>query len=247
MALGENAPQPQAEKGMYFEFTGRPLRNLYGTLEFDAFRRLTDMADYRRIVLKATYRANSRLSFRIWRKWQGRGESNSLTPTAFEVDEIRFSTSAWLTGRSSIDFGILHSFMQTPPNPSYVGSADPSQYNDLGRTVDPSDGLMLGYTLNATERLSLQGQAIVYKGWLWNFENGDFSVLESDVDAVRFWVALKDRLTKNLGLTMKLSFDTPVENTGTYIRNTYDRSVNINGGTLKDTNVGWLVQLDWFF
>jgi len=248
IALAEENPCPQAEDGIYFQFNGRPFRQLMGTLEFDAWTRLTDMSDYRRIVLKANYRPNSRLTFRLWRKWQGRSASNALLPTSFTVDEIRLTAETRLSDYSDLGFTVVHSFVGNPPKPDYVGSSDPLGADPLvGNVLDASDGLMLTANINVTEKLKFSSQAIVYRGWLWNFENNDFAILESSTDALRWWLAVSDRLAENLSVTLKLTIDKPLTNSNHDIRDSYSPENEIEGGTVRETSSSWLIQMDYFF
>jgi len=248
-SLAEDNPRPMAEDGVYFEIWGRPFRQLDCTVEFDAFKRLADMADYRRIVLKANWRPNNNLTFRLWRKWQGRSATNSLTPKSFTVDEIRMTMDTRISGYSRMGFTLVHSFLGNPPVPRYYDSGDPMGDDPLeGAVVDPSDGLMLNLEYNATEHLSFFGQTIVYRGWLWNFEDNEFSALESQVDALRWWVGVRNRLVKNLSLSMKLTVDRPLSITNIDIRDSYgDPETEIEGGRVMEGSTDWRIQLDYFF
>ena len=248
--LAEENPRPMAEDGLYLELYGRPFRQLSTTLEFDAFTRLSDMADYRRIVLKANWRPSWNLTFRLWRKWQGRSAGNSLTPKSFEVDEIRLTGEARLSGYSRLAFTVIHSYLSSPPRPQYVEAADPLDSDPyLGSVVDPSDGLMLTADVNAGDHLSVSSQAIVYRGWLWNFENNEFAELESATDALRWWVAVKDRLVENLSVTAKLTIDTPLQSDNLDVRSYFggDEDSGVEGERLMETSSSWSLQLDYFF
>jgi len=249
VALAEENPRPMAEDGYYLEVYARPFRQLATTVEYDAFRRLSDMADYRRIVLKANYYPNSNLSFRLWRKWQGRGEHNSLAPTSFTVDEIRLTGETRLSGYSRLGFTVIHSYLGNPPRPRFYEFADPltDDYPTEGGVMDISDGLMLNTEINASDHLNVSGQAIVYKGWLWNFEDNEFAELESVTDAFRWWVAVKDRLVNNLSVTFKLTMDTPLTTSNLDARSSYDSESVIEGSRVHETRAWWRVQLDYFF
>lgn len=249
VALAENNPRPMAEEGLYLELYGKPLRVLDGTVEFDAFRRLSDNSDYRRIVLKLYYRPHNNLSLRIWRKWQGRSAENRITPTSFTIDEIRTTASARLSDYSRLGFTVIHSFLKSPPRPRYSYYSDPLDGGAyVGRVVDPSNAIAIDAEINANERLTFFGQAMVYRGWLWNFEDNEFAELESKTDAFRWWLAVRDRLVKNLSLTAKLTVDKPLTATNIDIRNIYGTPEDVlEGGRLIDTRVYWRIQLDYFF
>ena len=249
VALAEENPRPMAEDGLYLELYGKPFRQFDGTIQFDAFTRLSDQTDYRRIVLKANWRANSNLTFRLWRKWQGRGEENSLTPTSFTVDEIRLTADTRISGYSRLGFTLIHSFLGNPPRPQYSGPADPmAEPLLMGGVVSPSDGLMLNYDLNLSDHLGLKGQTIVYRGWLWNFEDNEFSELDSQIDALHWWVALSDRFVENLSVSAKLSFDAPLEASNVDVRDSYDPPESVIEGTrVGETTASWRIQLDYFF
>ncbi len=249
VALAENNPRPMAENGWYLELYARPFRQVATTIEYDAFRRLSDMADYRRIVLKANYYPTNNLSFRLWRKWQGRGTENSLTPMSFTVDEIRLTGETRLSGYSRLGFTIVHSYMGSPPRPRFYDTGDPFGEDLIeGGVVDMSDGLMMNAEVNVSEHLNVSGQAIVYQGWLWNFEDNEFAVLESNIDAFRWWVAVKNRLVRNLSVTTKLTIDTPLTASNIDIRDPYSSpEANIEGSRVLETRAWWRIQLDYFF
>ncbi len=247
IALAEENPRPQAEDGVYFRLFGRATNTISGTLEMDAWKRLTDNADYRRIVLKGSYRPNSVMSFRIWRKWQGRSEENSLVPTSYDIDEIRLTAEARTSDWSTVGFTIVHSLMTNPPMPSYVAPADPFGGDALiGSTEDISEGLMLGSKIFATQKLAFETQAIIYRGWLWNFENSDFSVLESKTDALRWWLAASDRIGKNMSLTFKFSFDKPLAITNLDTRGFTAEGV-VEGTNIRESKTSWDIKFDYFF
>jgi len=249
VSIAEENPRPQAEEGFYFEMWTRPFRTTTTAIQFDSFKRLTDMADYRRIVLKVNYRPNSRINFRLWQKWQGRFGDNNLTFMDYTVNETRIICQTRLNDWSTVDFAVVHSIYESSARPSFSGMANSSEYNDnYGQACDPSNALMIGADINATERLSINGQAIIYKGWLWNFENNDFAILESEkTDAMRLWFAVTDRMAKNLSVTLKLSVDTPLTSTNFDSRDLYDDDGVLEGGVIRNTNTAWLLQFDYFF
>jgi len=249
VVLAEENPRPMAEKGLYLELYGRPTRKIDATLEFDAFTRLADASDYRRIVLKTNWRANNNLTFRLWRKWQGRSAENSLVPTAFTVDEVRLTAETRLANFSRLGFTIVHSFLGSPSRPQFYGSGDPLTPDPLlGGVITPSEGLMLNYDINLSDRLAVYGQAMVYRGWLWNFEDNEFTALDSEIDALHWWVALRNRLVENLSVSFKLSFDAPLEASNIDIRNPYGERENvIEGARLKQSTASWRIQMDYFF
>ncbi|MCK5833236.1 hypothetical protein KAH81_06145 [bacterium] len=249
VVLAEENPRPMAEEGLYLELYGKPFRQIDGTLEFDAFTRLSDMTDYRRIVLKTNWRPNNNLTFRLWRKWQGRSEENSLTPTAFTVDEIRLTADTRLANYSRLGFTLIHSFLGSPPRPRYYGSGDPlGEDLLLGGVVNVSEGLMLNYDINLSDHLAINGQAIVYRGWLWNFEDNEFSELDSPIDALHWWVAFRDRLVENLSLTFKIALDAPLEASNIDFRSGYgDPESEIEGTRVKEVTSSWRIQMDYFF
>jgi hypothetical protein len=247
--LATETPRPMAEEGLYLQFYGKPFRQLDATVEFDAFKRLTDGADYRRIVLKANYRPHNNLSFRIWRKWQGRSAQNALTPNSFTVDEIRLSADARLSGYSTVGFTVIHSFMTNPPRPQYAQYADPTAGDpSVASVVDPSEGIILNAEINADEHLTILGQGIIYRGWLWNFEEGEFAELDTKTDAFRWWLAIRDRFVENLSVTAKLTVDKPLSATNIDLRSSYgDPETNLEGGRVTDAKAYWRIQLDYFF
>jgi hypothetical protein len=52
---------------------------------------------------------------------------------------------------------------------------------------------------------------MVYNGFIWNFEDTDFRVTDSPVDAFRGWITLFTRITDNLSLRFKYTVDTRLD------------------------------------
>ena len=92
-----------------------------------------------------------------------------------------------------------------------TGGEDPSMVGSAGTG---SEGLGFKLTHNFNTRLKVMGQVMLYKGFIWNFEDTDFRVFDSQTDALRYWVSVFSRLNNYWAIRLKWTLDTglPITN-----------------------------------
>ena len=88
--------------------------------------------------------------------------------------------------------------------------------------VFSSTGNVIGfeYRHNFSESFQIKGQYLAYKGFYWNFEDTQFTVLNSINGGYRFWIAGIAKVSNNLSMRLKYTHDDKVNDNNRYIRNT---------------------------
>jgi hypothetical protein len=80
----------------------------------------------------------------------------------------------------------------------------PRVFGDM--TLD-GEAITGGFTHNFNRYLKFSGMLGFYKGFLWNFEDTQFVVLDSQRGAIRSWWTLYARLNNNFSVRMKYTMD----------------------------------------
>ena len=208
--------QPQSEKGLYVNSRYQPHRALVISGDFDTWTRAADQARYFRTVMRLQYRPVFNVRFNIRHKWQKRGSMSSLDPSAFYSQETIIRSQIRLSAydqlelmwvRSWVDFTsrrrLTLDLTSGGENPSLVGSAGTG-----------SEAVGFKMTHNFNKRIKLMSQVMLYNGFIWNFEDTDFRVFDSNSDAIRFWVSLFSRINDRWAVRLKWTTDSasPVTN-----------------------------------
>ncbi|MCF7804141.1 MAG: helix-hairpin-helix domain-containing protein [Candidatus Marinimicrobia bacterium] len=201
--------QPQAERGVYIGSRYQFHRQFVLDTDFDTWTRVADNARYYRTVLSLEYRPVFNYRFDIRQKWQSRGSFNILDPSTFFAretiirGELRLSNYNNLELRyvnSSVDFTnrrrLTVDWETAGEEPSLVGNAGTG-----------SEALAMQVEHNFTDQLSLVSEVMVYRGFIWNFEDTDFRVFDSPTDALRYWISLFSRVNDNLAFRVKWTVD----------------------------------------
>ncbi len=209
--LYNGAAQPQAERGIYVNTRYQFHRQFVFVADFDTWTRVADNARYYRTVARLQYRPAFNYRFHIRQKWQMRASYNQYDPSSFYSRETilraqlrlsRYNNVTLTYTRSFVDFTSRRRLIYNPDtgrNPNWVGSAG-----------SPSEGVGVTVTHNFNDRLKIIGQALVYNGFIWNFEDTDFRVFESTTDALRWWVTVFSRLGNNWAVRVKWTTESGV-------------------------------------
>jgi hypothetical protein len=208
--------QPQSERGFYVYSRYQAHRSLVLTADFDTWTRAADNARYYRTVVRGQFRPVFNVRFHLRHKWQKRGSMNALDPSAFYSQETITRSQIRLSRYNQVEFIWIKSWVDFTnrrrltldldtggENPSMVGSAGTG-----------SEGLGFKVTHNFNERFKVMSQVLLYNGFIWNFEDTDFRVFDSQSDALRFWVSIFSRLNDHWAVRLKWTMDTgdPVTN-----------------------------------
>ena len=213
--LYSSSAQPQAERGIFFSSRYQFDRQFVVSTDFDTWTRVADNARYYRSVVKLQYRPVFNYRFNIRQKWQMRGGYNMMDPSTFYSRETivraqlrlsRFDNLELIYVNSTVDFSNRRRLTIDPTtgrSPALVGSAGTG-----------SEAVGFKVTHNFTDRFKIMSQAMIYNGFIWNFEDTDFRVFDSSSDALRWWVAIFSRVGDNWAVRLKWTTDTasPITN-----------------------------------
>ena len=208
--------QPQSEKGVYVNSRYQPHRALVLSGDFDTWTRVADQARYFRTVMRAQYRPVFNMRFSIRHKWQKRGSMNHLDPSAYYSQETIIRSQIRLSGYDQIELMWVRSWVDFSnrrrlTNDLTSGGEEPSL---IGSAGTGSEAIGFKVTHNFNQRMKAMGQVIFYNGFIWNFEDTDFRVFDSNSDAVRYWLSLFSRINDRWAVRLKWTVDSsaPVTN-----------------------------------
>ncbi len=209
--LYTNNPQPQPEKGFYFNTRYQMNRNFVLSLEYDKWRRVSDDATQQRVVGTLDYRPIFPLRINLRQKYQGREVQNNLTTEYFENLEFRGMLRMRLSSYDELGALYVSSITKFRPRPrlSYPveTGADFATTNRAGNIASPAEALGGFFTHNFNEWLKIKGFLGYYKGFFWNFEDTQFQVMSSINGAMRYWFSVYTRISPQVSMRLKYTRD----------------------------------------
>jgi DNA uptake protein ComE-like DNA-binding protein len=201
-----NSVTPQAERGLYLSSRYRFSHTLTPSIDFDVWERKADGADYGRLLLRLRYQPIYNIVMNLRQKWQGRWRTDWLTPMSYDQVETRFRLEYRLSKYDEVEFLLSRSWINWPPRPRLVDNADADGgHPDEGSAGLPSYAVGGAVTHNFNEFLRVTAAVTYYDGFLWIFEDGQFSV--RDKRAVRWWLAIADRISDHLAIRFRWTND----------------------------------------
>ena len=244
----QNAFQPQAERGFYFNSRYRISDPLILVLEGDNWRRQGDMSKYTRFVGRLEYRFAFPLRLKVRHKWQNRELDNLADPSIFNNIETRFDLEYRLSRFDQLKFLYATSYTQWPPRGRLQGDPVADGLSPIsGNNASPAwafGGWWTHHTAN--ERLQFDGAMFVYDGFLWFFEKNTFRV--TDGQGFRSFLEIADRVSDGLTLRMRVVRENQLRNTAIDIRQYNDDVGNpIDADNVKRTTNYFRLQTDWTF
>jgi DNA uptake protein ComE-like DNA-binding protein len=249
--LERNSPYPQSEEGLYLETRYQVSRPLTVAGELDNWQRKGDAADYYRWVAKITYRPIWPVVVHIRQKLQGRSAFNWQSPTAFQSYESRLVGDLRLSRYDGLELLYATSYTRFAPRPRLVDEVLPTGEHPVdGQAVSPSEAIGVQLSHYFSPRLRLRTAWYIYDGFLWNFEDTDFVVL--DGKASRWWFSISNRLSDHLAVRFKLTGENSYPKTFVQARDSNEypdpqEGVNFGGDNVQTTTLSFRVQVDYFF
>jgi hypothetical protein len=224
--LYSGSSQPQSEKGLYYSLRYQLSRSLIATVEHDIWERVADRAKYNRLVARMEYRPVFNYRIRLRQKWQSRYNENFFTSNVYRSNETILSNEFRLSRFNRLYFDLIYGYTEFSPRARlvYTTSGGASMVGNAG---SPSRGIRAGFTHNFNDRLKIIASGMIYNGFIWNFEDTDFRVTNSPVDAFRGWITLYSRITDNLSLRFKYTLDTRLDQT-----NIVEAYIELDDGSL---------------
>jgi hypothetical protein len=205
--LYSGTAQPQAERGLYLSTRYQLHRSLIATAEHDIWTRVADNAQYNRTVVNLEYRPVFKYRFRIRQKWQYRDKTNTLTPVFYQANETRLEAILRMAKFNQVKLFYSNSYTEFTPRSRLVINAETGSTSYVGSAGSPGDAIGMTVTHNINERIKLIGSLMTYSGFFWNFEDTDFRVFNTDTRALHGWITVFSRLSRDLSVRLKYSFD----------------------------------------
>jgi hypothetical protein len=204
--LYENSFMPQAERGLYLNSRFRFSHRLTPSVEYDVWERKADGAEYSRLVLKLRFQPIYDIVMNLRQKWQGRLGSNWLSPMSYEQVETRFNLEYRLSKFDEVEFLLSRAWIEWPPRPRLSDNVDADGgHPSIGSAAVPSYAIGGAFTHNFTDFLKVTGALTYYDGFLWIFEDGEFTVV--DGQSLRYWISISDRISDHLALRLRWTND----------------------------------------
>ena len=192
-----NNPQSQAEEGFFISTYYQMFRPLTFRMDYDNWMRKSDAAKHYRLVGTVDYRPVYPLDIQLRQKWQSREPQNAATPNRFYKNyEFRGRLRFRLSGYDALDVLYSNSKLIVHPRPRVFGDI-----------VLDGEAISVNYAHNVNRYFRLSGMLTYYKGFLWNFEDTQFMVMDSRQGAFRYWFSVYSRLTSNLSVRLKYTAD----------------------------------------
>ena len=253
--LSQYLPQPKAERGLHLAARYRITRNLTLTgLEFDQWQRVADGQDLRRYVARLEYAPIFPLRFRLRQRVSSRGDNTLTDVRGFNGWDTRLETIVRLSGFDQLR--LLYNFTQTKfaPRPRLSGSAEPGDPNTpdtdhpnpLPQAAAPAHAVQAVLEHNVNDGLLFVLSTEIYDGFLYNFEDNEFVVLD-DI-GIRNWFLVRSRLSDRVMLRFKLTSDKNLTQSNVDIRRFNDQSGFLfEGNDTRSFRTSFRLQADFTF
>jgi hypothetical protein len=240
--LAINTPQMKPERGIFLSTRYRISRRLTITgLDFDQWTRVADGQDMRRYTLRMEYQPIWPLRLRLRQRFSSRGEQITEDVRRFKSWDTRLEARLRLSAYDEMRFLYSATSTQFAPRPRLSELPGyPSLLSPLSQAGSSGHALQAQLRHNVNENLMVTFSSLVYDGFLWNFEDNEFVLL--DGKGFRNWFLVRSRLSDNLLLRFKLTNDSPL--TGTNIL--YGQGGPI-GDEVRGNQTAFRLQLDYTF
>ena len=247
--LAESTPQMKAERGLYTSLRYRVSRNFtISGLDFDQWQRKADSQTLRRYTLRMEYAPIFPLRFRVRHRVSGRGQDVLNDVRRFSGWDTRLETRVRLSDFDELR--LLYSVTNTQfvPRPRLSGRAvaEDEVRTPLGQAASPSQAVQALLTHNVNDRLMFSVSTEIYDGFLYNFEDNEFIVLD-DV-GIRNWFLVRTRLSDTLMMRFKLTNDRNLTRHNIDVRSfETDNGIPFDGRDTRSAQTSFRLQLDYTF
>ena len=247
--LAETTPQPKSERGLFLGARYRLTRNFQiSGLEFDQWTREADGQALRRYTLRLEYAPVWPLRFRLRQRVSSRGEGHALDVRAYEGWDTRVETRVRLSEYDELGFlySIANTEFVTRPRLSGVVIPEPELRTPLGQAASPGQAIQGFLTHNVNDRLAFTVSTEIYDGFLWNYEDNEFVVID-DV-GFRNWFLVRSRLSDSLIFRFKLTHDRNLTRHNIDVRD-FEAPVGaeFEGADTRSALTAFRLQLDYAF
>jgi len=245
--LARYVPQPKAERGWYFTTRWQVSRQFtLSGLEYDTWTRKADGAELERLVARVEYRPIFPLRLRLRHATSSRHADRPDDIRAYRAWDSRFELLANLSHYDRVRFLFSTSNVRFAARGRLSGPAsggDTQEDTTAVRGV-PGHALQGVVTHNFNTFLSATLSTEVYDGFLYNYEDNEFVVVEGT--GVRTWFLLRSRLSDRLSWRLKWTSDHARARTFVDIRD-YGNPVSPTPDAVnaRGDRSSFRLQLDW--
>ena len=157
-----------------------------------------------RYTLRMEYAPIWPLRFRLRQRFSSRGEQIDNDVRRFRSWDTRLEARVRLSGFDELR--VLYSATNTEFAPRPRLSETPTGgTSSLPQGASPGHALQAQYRHNVNENLMITFSSLVYDGFLWNFEDNEFVLL--DGTGFRNWMMVRSRISDNLLMRFKFTTD----------------------------------------
>ncbi len=198
-------PQPQSEKGLFLSSRYQFHRSFVGTLNWDTWTRKADEARYFRTVATIDWRPVFNYRFNIRQKWQARGSHDIFHPSPFYSRETRVRVRIRLSSYDQVELLYSNGYTTFSPRPRLTGNPYRELDMVVGDVGTPDESMGLGLEHNFDQFLKMKVGVLYIKGFLWNFEDTDFMIYNTESGMIRNWLSFHFNPSGNLTVRLKIS------------------------------------------
>jgi hypothetical protein len=242
-----NTPQMKPERGLYVGLRYRVSRNFTITgLEFDNWTRVADGQDEQRYTLRCEYSPIFPLRFRLRQRFSSRSELGMEDVRKFQGWDTRLEMQVRLTDYDELRLLYSTTKTQFAPRPRLSEAATPGFTTALAQAGSPSQAVQAAIMHNVNDRLLLGVSTELYDGFLYNFEDNEFVVVD-DV-GFRNWFLVRSRLSDSMLLRFKFTYDRPLTRNNIDIRN-FESQIGFlyEGDDARAERTSFRLQLDYTY
>ena len=151
-----------------------------------------------------------------------------------------------LSGRDELRFLYSLTATEFAARPRLSGAAEVGDDTPLSQAASPSNAIQGVLHHFVSDRTEFVFSTQMYEGFLWNFEDNEFILLD-DI-GFRNWFLVRTRLSNTLALGFKMTHDNLKTVTNTDIRRFNDEvGSRIDGDNARQQRTSFRLQLDYTF
>jgi hypothetical protein len=188
------------------------------------------------------------LRFRLRQRVSSRGESSLIDVRRFEGWETRLETRVRLSEYDELGFLYTVANTEFVPRPRLSGRVEPEPdvFTPVGQAASPGQAIQGFLTHNVNDRLAFTVSSEIYDGFLWNYEDNEFMVID-DV-GFRNWFLVRSRLSDALIFRFKLTHDRNLTRHNIDVRS-FEAPIGaeFEGADTRSAQTAFRLQLDYAF
>jgi len=246
--LESTTPQTKAEQGIFLQTRYRVSRKFtISALEFDQWKRKADGQSQHRYTLRLEYAPIWPIRLRLRERYSNRAPEELSDNRRFKSWDTRLELRARLSGYDELRLLYSNTNTQFAPRPRLGGPAEPdgTNFTPLSQNSAPSQAIQAMLVHNVNDRLQFTLSSEIYDGFLWNYEDNEFIVV--DGEGMRSWFLIQSRLDDHFLVRFKVTNDRQRTRDNLEIRNFANSIPNEFRAGDKRQITAFRLQLDYNF